>query len=68
VFIRRLIFPQYGVIVITFSIFLWTYTYIEACSNHHPGSIPILAYVLVPLRYLLDPPFRFFPSYIVGSC
>lgn len=40
----RLIFPRWDVIVITLSIFLLTYTYIEAKSNYHRGSILILRY------------------------
>lgn len=44
----RLIFPQYDTIAIIFSIFLLTYTYIEARSNYHRGSILILACVAHP--------------------
>ncbi|CDZ97511.1 Ca2 /H antiporter VCX1 and related proteins [Phaffia rhodozyma] len=40
-----LIFPQYDCICIIFSIFLLTYTYIEARSNYHRGSILILVYL-----------------------
>ena len=42
----RLIFPRWDVIVIILSVFLLTYTYIEAKSNYHRGSILILRYVL----------------------
>lgn len=38
----RLIFPRWDVIAIVLSIFLLTYTYIEAKSNYHRGSILIL--------------------------
>ena len=38
----RLIFPRWDVIVIILSVFLLTYTYIEAKSNYHRGSILIL--------------------------
>ena len=38
-----LIFPQYDCIAIIFSIFLLTYTYIEARSNYHRGSTLLLA-------------------------
>ena len=37
-----LIFPRWDVIVIILSVFLLTYTYIEAKSNYHRGSILIL--------------------------
>jgi Ca2+:H+ antiporter len=40
-----LIFPRWDVIAIILSIFLLTYTYIEARSNYHRGSILVLAYV-----------------------
>ena len=40
-----LIFPRWDVIVIILSIFLLTYTYIEAKANYHRGSILILRYV-----------------------
>ena len=38
-FTPRLIFPRWDVIVIILSIFLLTYTYIEAKANYHRGSI-----------------------------
>ena len=38
----RLIFPRWDVVVIMLSLFLMTYTYIEAKSNYHRGSILIL--------------------------
>jgi Ca2+/H+ antiporter len=38
----RLIFPRWDVIVIILSVFLMTYTYIEAKSNYHRGSILVL--------------------------
>jgi Ca2+:H+ antiporter len=39
-----LIFPRWDVVVIILSMFLMTYTYIEAKSNYHRGSILILRY------------------------
>lgn len=42
----RLIFPRWDVIAIVLSIFLLTYTYIEAKSNYHRGSILILRRVV----------------------
>lgn len=41
-FCPRLIFPRWDVIAIILSIFLLTYTYIEAKANYHRGSILIL--------------------------
>jgi Ca2+/H+ antiporter len=41
--LHRLIFPRWDVIAIILSIFLLTYTYIEARSNYHRGSILVLA-------------------------
>jgi Ca2+/H+ antiporter len=46
----RLIFPRWDVIAIILSIFLLTYTYIEARSNYHRGSILVLAYVFEALH------------------
>ena len=43
----RLIFPRWDVVAIILSIFLLTYTYIEAKSNYHRGSILILRYETV---------------------
>lgn len=40
-----LIFPRWDVIAIILGIFLLTYTYIEARSNYHRGSILVLSYV-----------------------
>ncbi len=40
---HSLIFPRWDVIAIILSIFLLTYTYIEARSNYHRGSILVLA-------------------------
>jgi Ca2+:H+ antiporter len=37
-----LLFPRWDVVVIILSMFLMTYTYIEAKSNYHRGSILIL--------------------------
>jgi Ca2+:H+ antiporter len=44
-FYHRLIFPRWDVIVIILSIFLLTYTYIEAKANYHRGSILVLRFV-----------------------
>src|SRR5712672_2828629 len=41
----RLIFPRWDEIVIILSIFLLTYTYIEAKANYHRGSILVLRFV-----------------------
>lgn len=43
---RRLVFPRWDVIALILSMFLMTYTYIEAKSNYHRGSILILRFVL----------------------
>lgn len=40
-----MVFPKWDVIAIIFSIFLLTYTYIEAKSNYHRGSILVLRLV-----------------------
>ena len=42
VFPPSLILPRWDLIVIILSVFLMTYTYIEAKSNYHRGSILIL--------------------------
>ncbi|KAI0720559.1 hypothetical protein C8T65DRAFT_715946 [Cerioporus squamosus] len=42
-----LIFPRWDVIAIILSVFLMTYTYIEAKSNYHRGSILILSYLVL---------------------
>jgi Ca2+:H+ antiporter len=44
-FSTSLIFPRWDVIAIILSMFLMTYTYIEAKSNYHRGSILILRLV-----------------------
>ncbi|ORY24674.1 hypothetical protein BCR39DRAFT_472108 [Naematelia encephala] len=51
-----LIFPRWDVIAIILSIFLLTYTYIEARSNYHRGSILVLAYVVLVLGFYYAPP------------
>jgi Ca2+:H+ antiporter len=43
-----LIFPRWDVIALIFSVFLMTYTYIEAKSNYHRGSMLILRYTRCP--------------------
>lgn len=42
-----LIFPRWDVIALVLSMFLMTYTYIEAKSNYHRGSILILRSVVL---------------------
>ncbi|KAJ6516833.1 hypothetical protein C8R47DRAFT_1206045 [Mycena vitilis] len=42
-----LIFPRWDVAVIILSMFLMTYTWIEAKSNYHRGSILILSYLVL---------------------
>jgi Ca2+:H+ antiporter len=43
------------VIVIILSIFLMTYTYIEAKSNYHRGSILILSYLVLAAGFYFAP-------------
>ncbi|KAG8818200.1 hypothetical protein FRC17_010906 [Serendipita sp. 399] len=50
-----LIFPRWDVIAIILSIFLLTYTYIEAKSNYHRGSILILSYLVMASGYYFAP-------------
>ncbi|KAH8114588.1 hypothetical protein DFH11DRAFT_1591982 [Phellopilus nigrolimitatus] len=50
-----LIFPRWDVIAIILSIFLLTYTYIEAKSNYHRGSILILSYVVLVAGFYFAP-------------
>ncbi|KAH9912622.1 uncharacterized protein BXZ73DRAFT_107352 [Epithele typhae] len=42
-----LIFPRWDIIAIILSVFLMTYTYIEAKSNYHRGSILLLSYLVL---------------------
>ncbi|WAQ88449.1 hypothetical protein PtA15_9A576 [Puccinia triticina] len=42
-----LVFPRWDVIAIIFSVFLLTYTYIEARSNYHRGTILVLSYLVL---------------------
>ncbi|KAK4685726.1 Ca2+:H+ antiporter, partial [Tremellales sp. Uapishka_1] len=51
-----LIFPRWDVIAIILSIFLLTYTYIEARSNYHRGSILVLAYIVLTMGFYFAPP------------
>ena len=51
-FLTSLIFPRWDVIAIILSMFLMTYTYIEAKSNYHRGSILILRLVHPFLRHI----------------
>jgi len=50
-----LIFPRWDVIVIILSMFLMTYTYIEAKSNYHRGSILILSYLVMVAGFYFAP-------------
>ncbi|KAJ7695701.1 hypothetical protein B0H17DRAFT_1055263 [Mycena rosella] len=50
-----LIFPRWDVIVIILSMFLMTYTYIEAKSNYHRGSILILSYLVLTAGFFFAP-------------
>ncbi|OCB84060.1 hypothetical protein A7U60_g8731 [Sanghuangporus baumii] len=50
-----LIFPRWDVIAIVLSIFLLTYTYIEAKSNYHRGSILILSYLVLIAGFYFSP-------------
>jgi Ca2+:H+ antiporter len=51
-----LIFPRWDVIVIILSIFLLTYTYIEAKANYHRGSILVLSYLVLTAGFFFAPP------------
>ncbi|KAF7297742.1 hypothetical protein MKEN_01397800 [Mycena kentingensis (nom. inval.)] len=50
-----LIFPRWDVVVIVLSMFLMTYTYIEAKSNYHRGSILILSYLVLTAGFFFAP-------------
>lgn len=50
-----LIFPRWDAIVIILSVFLMTYTYIEAKSNYHRGSILILSYLVLTSGFYFAP-------------
>jgi Ca2+:H+ antiporter len=50
-----LIFPRWDVIALILSMFLMTYTYIEAKSNYHRGSILILSYVVLTSGFYFAP-------------
>ena len=52
---RRLIFPRWDIIAIILSVFLMTYTYIEAKSNYHRGSILILSYLVLVSGFYYAP-------------
>ncbi|TFK40690.1 hypothetical protein BDQ12DRAFT_679869 [Crucibulum laeve] len=51
-----LIFPRWDVIAIILAMFLMTYTYIEAKSNYHRGSILILSYLVLTAGFYFAPP------------
>ncbi|KAH7910835.1 hypothetical protein BJ138DRAFT_1064309 [Hygrophoropsis aurantiaca] len=50
-----LVFPRWDVVVIILSVFLMTYTYIEAKSNYHRGSILILSYIVLGSGFYFAP-------------
>jgi Ca2+:H+ antiporter len=50
-----LIFPRWDVIALILSMFLMTYTYIEAKSNYHRGSILLLSYLVLLSGFYLAP-------------
>ncbi|KAF8908997.1 hypothetical protein CPB84DRAFT_117339 [Gymnopilus junonius] len=50
-----LIFPRWDVIAIVLSMFLMTYTYIEAKSNYHRGSILIMSYLVLTSGFYFAP-------------
>jgi len=50
-----LIFPRWDVISIILAVFLMTYTYIEAKSNYHRGSILILSYLVLLAGFYFAP-------------
>ncbi|WFD43217.1 hypothetical protein MPSI1_001873 [Malassezia psittaci] len=50
-----LLFPRWDIIAILLSIFLLTYTYIEARSNYHRGSILVLAYIVFMAGFYFAP-------------
>ncbi|KAH9924675.1 uncharacterized protein BXZ73DRAFT_50347 [Epithele typhae] len=50
-----LIFPRWDIIAIILSVFLMTYTYIEAKSNYHRGSILILSYLVLASGFYYAP-------------
>jgi len=51
-----LIFPRWDVIALILSMFLMTYTWIEAKSNYHRGSILILSYLVLLAGFYFAPP------------
>jgi Ca2+:H+ antiporter len=51
-----LVFPKWDAIALILSMFLMTYTYIEARSNYHRGSILILSYIVLVAGFYFAPP------------
>jgi len=51
-----LILPRWDVIALVLSMFLMTYTYIEAKSNYHRGSILIMSYIVLVAGFYFAPP------------
>ncbi|KAH9891728.1 hypothetical protein C8Q73DRAFT_700577 [Cubamyces lactineus] len=50
-----LIFPRWDIVAIILSVFLMTYTYIEAKSNYHRGSILVLSYLVLVSGFYFAP-------------
>ncbi|KAI0356416.1 hypothetical protein OH77DRAFT_1503414 [Trametes cingulata] len=50
-----LIFPRWDIVAIILSVFLMTYTYIEAKSNYHRGSILVLSYLVLISGFYFAP-------------
>lgn len=50
-----LIFPRWDAVSLVLSMFLMTYTYIEAKSNYHRGSILILSYTVLVAGFYFAP-------------
>ncbi|KAI0689709.1 hypothetical protein BC835DRAFT_1282437 [Cytidiella melzeri] len=61
-----LIFPRWDVITIILSVFLMTYTYIEAKSNYHRGSILILSYLVLISGFYFAPQRTEDDSFVAG--
>ncbi|KAF9454819.1 hypothetical protein P691DRAFT_794633 [Macrolepiota fuliginosa MF-IS2] len=51
-----LIFPRWDVVALILSMFLMTYTYIEAKSNYHRGSILVMSYLVLVSGFYFAPP------------
>ena len=53
----NLLFPRWDVIVVVFSVFLLTYSYVEGKSNYFKGSILTFAYVIFLCSFWYEPVF-----------